>query len=383
MKAKQSIASQAVKAFLTESVEKTKNFGNYKLLPNGQLVYRSVVTREIDFKCGQSKKLVRLLEAILKGDVVLESPSVERLRNDLKELKAEEAKTEGQRTWSTFASARIRYLGQELIAQKIQTGPTLMPLGNSSVLNLVERRVAFGREVRKYGERIQSEVQRLLSEKIPMIPFVVFEQASLDPAKLKMIEQGEAETVKRKVRKYNEKKRDYEDVLEPMHFTGACLFSIESKFFLFDIDRREVKHGIFNPFLVELPGKASTIREAYDLLKPESVKQAESKGLKVLRQGEWFFIEEKKQKNIEMEFQSFRASNKQRNGRNIERFELRAGRNRPNTVKQGFQNAKGEVYVKGIVEHSGREHAPLKLSGWHKVQVNTSRNSFTIVGDVD
>ena len=81
--------------------------------------------------------------------------------------------------------------------------------------------------------------------------------------------------------------------LAKRHFVGAMLIEVKEKQFLFDIDRRELKHYRFNPFLSELPKKTNTIKQAYEILKPKEVKEAEKKGIKVKRQGEWFFIPSK------------------------------------------------------------------------------------------
>lgn len=80
-------------------------------------------------------------------------------------------------------------------------------------------------------------------------------------------------------------------MLETRHFIGAMLLRIGSRHFLFDVDRNEVRHYRFNPFLVELAGQPKTITEAYASLKPEAVIKAEKAGVAVVRQGEWFFIE--------------------------------------------------------------------------------------------
>lgn len=79
------------------------------------------------------------------------------------------------------------------------------------------------------------------------------------------------------------------------HFVGAMLIEVGGKQFLFDLDRNEVKHYRFNPFLTELPVKSKTIAKAYETLKPKEVVAAEKKGIEVIRQGEWFFIKSKNQ----------------------------------------------------------------------------------------
>ena len=66
----------------------------------------------------------------------------------------------------------------------------------------------------------------------------------------------------------------------------------------------------------------------------------------------------------------------------VKRFELRAGKNRPNHAEKGIQV--GEKYfVSGEVSHSGREHKTITLDGWHEAMPNEAIGSFTITGDVD
>ena len=43
-------------------------------------------------------------------------------------------------------------------------------------------------------------------------------------------------------------------------------------------------------FLAELTGPANTVAEAFELMKPEMVREAEARGVKVLRQGDIFFV---------------------------------------------------------------------------------------------
>jgi hypothetical protein len=258
-------------------------------------------------------------------------------------------------------------------------------LGNSSVL----RHVSFKEK------STETEIQRVLSEKITMVPFNVFEQAKLDLSKFELIEKGLEETVKQKIltlKKIKTKKGsntfpkpEYETTFVDRHFTGACLFKIDKDLFLFDLDRREVKEGILNPFLVSLPDTSiKTIKDAYESLKPEDVKVAEKEGLKVLRQGEWFFIPTE----LSQTFINAHYKKEERNhwdGKTdyiYPELVLRAGQNRPNRAKMGFE-AEKTVYVKGKISHTGREHADLELKGWHIAVPNTATKSWTVTGDID
>jgi hypothetical protein len=76
------------------------------------------------------------------------------------------------------------------------------------------------------------------------------------------------------------------------HFAGAMVLKIENKYFLFDADREEAKHHGFNPFFTQLPKAAQSVAEAYETLMPDAVKKARDSGLKIVRQGEFFFVPE-------------------------------------------------------------------------------------------
>lgn len=283
----------------------------------------------------------------------------------------------------------------ELIENQIAAKINGTVIGNSSVLPLIGRTVAYGRPRENRGE---TEVQRLFSGAgILMVPFSVFAQAGLSLSEFKLDDKGPEETITRDfdTGKRDEKTNDPIIETRDVHFTGASLFTIGTSQFLFDIDRGELKHRIFNPFLVKLKTPVETVSEAYESLKPQKVKEAEAAGKTVLRQGEWFFIPVDR--------------NRDENGA-LQRAELRAGRNRPNTCQTAlYLDAAGNpisalpvngswetrqahertlraaktVLFTGTVEHTGREHAPLQLKGFYEAVPNTATESWTIVGDVD
>ncbi len=276
-------------------------------------------------------------------------------------------------------------------------------IGNASILRHVECGSAWGSY---QHNRRETRVQRLLQAKgVAMLPFNVFTEAKLDPSTIKVIAKAEAETVKRKVNKYDHRARKDITSIESVHFVGASVFKLGQAYFLFDIDRREAEHKIFNPFLVRLPKAVKTIDEAYQSLKPKEVIAAEKKGLSVLRQGEWFFIESKAPKfskpsdvallaSIVGTLDSWRLERLTKEQKDAyarcQKFaglvprpqELRAGPNRPNEAQEVVQVGK-TVYVRGKVSHSGREHADLQLLKWHIAVPNTATTSWTITGDID
>jgi hypothetical protein len=267
---------------------------------------------------------------------------------------------------------------QNIIAIRTPSG---LVLGNSSTLPLIGRSVSFGNE---RLNRDLTDVQEYISQKVQMIPFTVFTEAGLNIMNTLILDRGSEETLTINVNHGFDSKTQKDKILEESrHFTGASLFQIDDKKFLFDIDRNEIKYKIFNPFLVELQDTTvTTIVDAYESLKPSEVKQAEKQGKKVLRQGEWFLIP-----------LTEKFSGVTDDGRNtwqkplnkgFRTGELRAGNNRPNRVGMISMNEKNEIVaVSGKIEHSGREHKTLNLTGWYKPVPNTSVQSWTISGNID
>jgi hypothetical protein len=393
----QELMNEVVNAFLSEKPQKTV-FGNFRI-EGDKLVYRTQKTIEASGRSNHEviKEAIRLLKSG-KAKLYQNHPDTT-LDGILKSLKDGNYERFKYQTEST-----------DIIALKVSKNLTI---GNSSVLTLVGRTVAYGHESLNRGQTL---IQRKLNERIPMVPFNVFAEAKLNLKKMKMIERGKDEHVQEKVRANPNWEAQAKYRMETRHFTGASLFEVEGKYFLFDIDRREIKHGIFNPFLVELNRKCSSILEAYEILKPKEVLNAEAKGLKIKRQGEWFFIPCKKpniaklsteQKLLALlstqssgssgipfgmeniapaigkDFIRFSIKKGATYARSIpQTMNLRAGQNRPNRAEQCMQ-IKNETFVTGLITHSGREHAPLKLTQWYKAIPNTSVRSFTITGDVD
>lgn len=268
-------------------------------------------------------------------------------------------------------------LVQDVIAIRLDRANEVVFLGNSSILPYIGRKVSFGNAK---DNRSVTDVQTRLSQYIQMVPFSVFNEASLNITKYRCIEKGDEETITRKVMKWDRKLQKDVAHDETVHFTGSCLFEVDGKTFLFDVDRCEVKHKIFNPFLVELKQAAKNIKDAYNSLKPSEVLAAEGKGFKVLRQGEWFFIPVKGK--YEAETHTNRWSDDKKNKLENTPLTLKAGDNRPNVASLHAKDGKN-TYVSGKVTHSGREHAPLILKGWYRAVPNTSVQSFTLTGDID
>jgi len=260
------------------------------------------------------------------------------------------------------------------------------------------------------------------------VPFRVFAEAKLNLLEAEVIEKAPSETITVTIKKWN--KTDWVDVDETRHYVGACLLRVGSEYFLFDIDRNELKHKTFNPFVVKLPGTPKTIEEAYASLKPAKVTMAEMGGVAVQRQGEWFFIlrmdklpplpeppqelkaladnppdarlmngtanayyepgksycytfTDKAQETLyEQKVKEWEEAVEKLRGFSPREGELRQGNNRPNRVEQ-FLVLNGVVLVSGLVRHTGREHKDITLPGWWEAVPNTAVASWQVTGEID
>ena len=379
-----------------------------------------------------------------------------------------------------LGTGRNVLLGEDVLAIKLPDGRLI---GNASKLT----------RCGSYRRGAESPAQRVMQElEIALIPFNVFDEAKLDLRTAKVIEQGKPEelTVPKMTfqrhrgefrfmeiwnTKQQKEKPDTKDKviknlvpcdvwlsetnqyirgwqwkelvrgnLEERHFIGAMLLEVSKKYYLFDVDRRELTFWRFNAFLSEIPKPVKTIAQAYDSLIPDKVRKAQKEGKKVLRQGEWFFIptglpksipaskrDHKKGANVPNDdyfdlqyhydgnfeipqekiksnllsinpkyyqghlarvadfrraLKEFVNARKRLAREDPTKFsirgELRAKNNRPNWVKKLISLPEGD-FVSGEVTHSGREHEPLLLKGWYIAIPNTAITNFTIVGVID
>jgi hypothetical protein len=262
---------------------------------------------------------------------------------------------------------------QDVLCLRLVKHGEIYYLGNSSRLEVTDTNIAFGNRSRNWG---QTDVQRCLNSMgVPMLPFQAFHEAGLKMVDTIILDRGLEETVKRVIgqNKKNEPAFGY------VHFTGASLFKNGDKTFLFDIDREEIKHNIFNPFIVEIPVKVNTIKDAYNALVPKEVKDALDVGNKVLRQGEHFFIKKCSFSELKPTMELPRWSD---DGKLVNVPATLSAQGNRDHVCSLFNRKTG--LVSGFVEHQGREHKNLDLTdGWYKPVPNTAVRSFTITGDVD
>lgn len=136
-----------------------------------------------------------------------------------------------------------------------------------------------------------------------------------------------------------------------------------------------------NYFLTELVNPASSVDEAYEQLKPESIKIDIQEGYDVVRQGEYYFI-----RIIEEEYKMYIK------GKTIEKMKpcILPDIGRGNTAsshvaREGIYIKDDDVYlVKGTVRHQRGDHKMLRLGeDWHIVSHNVQVQSFSANGGFD
>lgn len=220
------------------------------------------------------------------------------------------------------------------------------------------------------------------------IPFNVLASAGLKLEETRVLENGS--------------EQDFELRNETRHFTGALLLENAGRKFFMDIDRIEIKNKLFNVFFVEVDSAVKSIAEAYESMKPQSVRDAEAAGIEVKRQGEWFFIATEHTVRVQTlnvfsgDWYVQRANVAPT--QYVNKANVSHGKGRPNSLFRPFGFGELDTLVCGTVSHSGREHADLDLgqdeetsSGngdfttfrlW-KLVPNTTVSNFTIEGEVD
>ena len=287
---------------------------------------------------------------------------------------------------------RVQYFEENLVAVKLHDENGLpVFIGNSSTLELVGRSVAYGRVSENRGE---SDIQREMKHDpaFVMLPLTKLESDKLDVAAVEIVERGGVETVT-----VDQKAESYpHDFHEVKRQFNATLFKIENRYFLNDLDRRELKNLHFRTFLSELPGPAQSISEAYRTLVPTSVLGAKAEGLKVEQVGDWFFIPcdaptlpvlSNEERMLILGTNSYRLDKSviaylTRQGPpsegEVERLLEKVPR--PLTLSKGIGMTSaieidGVTYCRKEIEGNDANWTGLKLSGWHRPVRNLAKRT--------
>lgn len=323
------------------------------------------------------------------------------------------------------------YKGEhENIAYRLPTGEVLL---NGNRLKYVGRVFAWGNEARWATGNNQTKIQRYLEQLGAIsLPFTLFDESDLDVRDFQWVHRPVGETITVK------QERGYQNFVEVQrHFSGACVFKIGEKYYLFDVDRKELEENkIFNAFIVELPEPVGNVIEAYEALMPREVNDAIEAGIDVQRQGEFFFIKVGDENPVSVlltpgeietlrfppsrygfgiphatrgnyafvrddvdpypegsvlsplqeEFQraavEYERVRKKYDGSVSRAGTLDSAISSSHSVEKSVSDGTNS-YVSGTVKQSRREHGDLTLSGWYKVVPNRSVKSFTIRGEID
>ena len=166
--------------------------------------------------------------------------------------------------------------------------------------------------------------------------------------------------------------------MRQIHTLGDSVLRVKDRFYLSGVDETGVGSGMY--FFAELATKQAppTLEEAYNTLKPTTVREAEGRGLNVLRQGEWFAIPARVTTSELM--------------RDVERG-IAAYRQRHVLGRDGHHELeeavlykagerKGQVYARGVLRHTKDEHGDLDLGTvrWYLVVHNVVGASYTLSG---
>jgi hypothetical protein len=163
-----------------------------------------------------------------------------------------------------------------------------------------------------------------------------------------------------------------------VHTLGDSVIRVQDRFYVSAVD--ETGHGSGMYFLAELPVDTppASLKEALDALKPPAVLEAEARGSDVRRQGEWFAIPTRRLTSELM------ADVARGLARYAEHHVL--GRDGHHKLKEAViyraGPRKGEVYARGVLEHTGNEHRDLSLGAirWHLIVHNVQGASYTLSG---
>jgi hypothetical protein len=192
----------------------------------------------------------------------------------------------------------------------------------------------------------------------------------------------------------------------------ATLFRIQEndtyRYFLYGMDE-------YQRFVAELVAPANTVKEAYETMKPQAVKDREANNIELKRQGEWFliptFLRDEEVVNLESAcFKSVPKYDGDRIYQPIEEFDYRdLGTLNAQEQEQALKITRKEKYtpaitegsnhlvqhkgiiplfysigfnvtvVKGYVRHVNRDHQKIVLDTWHVAVHNIVKQAYQVV----
>jgi hypothetical protein len=163
-----------------------------------------------------------------------------------------------------------------------------------------------------------------------------------------------------------------------IHTLGDSVLRVKDRFYLSGVDETGKGSGMY--FFAELATKEAppTLEEAYNMLKPKAVREAEGRGLNVLRQGEWFAIPGQVP-TLELMHDVERGIAAYRQHRVL-------GKDGHHELEEAILykagERKGQVYARGVLRHTQDEHENLDLGTvrWYLIVHNVVGASYTLSG---
>lgn len=163
-----------------------------------------------------------------------------------------------------------------------------------------------------------------------------------------------------------------------IHTLGDSVVRISQRFYVSSVDPTGTGAGMY--FLAELPTDRApqSVDDALNLLKPPAVREAEARGSNVRRQGEWFAVPtERLTSELMRDVES---------GIAVYGREHTLGRDGHHTLQEAVVyragSRKGEVYARGVMQHTRSEHDDLDLGRvrWYRIVHNIGGPSYTLSG---
>ncbi len=165
-----------------------------------------------------------------------------------------------------------------------------------------------------------------------------------------------------------------------VHTLGDSVIRVRDHFYLSGVDETGMYRGIY--FLARLltDRPPASFAEAVSFLKPKVVQDAEVRGAYVRRQGEWFAIPTK--------FLTSQLFTDVGRGVAVRREQHILGRDGHHQLEEAviYRSGprKGEVYARGVLNHTRNEHEPLDLGfRWHRIVQNVQGASYSLGGNFD
>lgn len=164
-----------------------------------------------------------------------------------------------------------------------------------------------------------------------------------------------------------------------IHTLGDSVIQVKDRYYLSAVDETGSNWGGMY-FLAELTTNRApeTLQDAFNALKPPVVREAESRGSNVLRQGEWFAIPT-----------MLRTSELMRDvERGVAAYRLNhvLGRDGHHQLEEAIiyraGDRKGQVFARGVLKHTEDEHHDLELGTirWYLIVHNVAGAAYTLTG---